>query len=67
MVLWLTRMLTLITRHKMIELEPGSLEDLKQLYKEAVDNQEDTFYFNGALFSAAYAKYIIELTEKEVG
>lgn len=47
------------------EFESGTFEDLKQLYKDAVENQQDTFYFNGGEFSTAYAKYLIETVEKE--
>lgn len=47
------------------EFKPGTFEDLKQLYEKAKKNHEDTFYFNGGEFSTAYAKYLIEYTEKE--
>lgn len=48
-----------------IAFTPEKLEELRKAYKQAVEDGEDEFTFDGHLFYIEYAKYMIEyLTQR---
>jgi len=41
-------------------IKKEEIKELKKLYKNAVENEEETFMFKGELLLTSYAKYLIE-------
>lgn len=48
---------------KMINFDFNKLKDLKRHYKKAVEDNKESFIFNGDEYLTSYAKYVIEYLE----